>query len=172
LRVTDDSVPAKELIRIIKNSIKRAGVSSTSEKADLQVTAVKLILHVVAINTVGGGLDIRVPVVGMRLKMGGKLTRQDTHTIDITLEPPTRLAGHELRDGKVEDTLVKAITTIRAVVADAAEGDDPWVLRTGSVDISFAVTDAGNLSVGIEDEFSSELNHTLRLDLAAIRSTS
>jgi len=167
MKVTGDTIPVTELITAVKNSVKRAGVSRTASATGLRVATVQLILRVVASETTGGGLDIRVPVVGMRLRLSGKITRQDTHALDITLRPPAQDPGHELRSGSVEDALVDAINTIRALVASAAEGDDPWGLDAGTVDISFVVTRAGTLSLGIDGELSHEISHTLRLGLVA-----
>jgi hypothetical protein len=164
VKVTGNSVPAEELITVIKASVRRAGVSPT---ADLQVASVQLILKVVATSTLGGGLKFRVPVLGMELKAGAKVTRQDAHTINVTLKPPVQPPGHELRDGEVEDALVDGITTMRAVINSAAEGDDPWVLSTGTVDISFVVTETGTISLGVEGELANEVTNTLRLGLTA-----
>ncbi len=163
MKVTGNGVPVNELIRVIKASVKRAGVSPT---ADLQVASVQLILNVIATSTFGGGLNFRVPVLGMRLSVGGKITRQDTHTLDLSLTPPAH-PGHELRDGDVEDAIVDAIDTIRAVIISATEGGDPWVLSTGTIDISFAVTESGTISLGVEGELANEITHTLRLGLTA-----
>jgi hypothetical protein len=54
-----------------------------------------------------------------------------------------------------------------AVVANAAAGDDPWALATGTIDITFAVTETGSISVGLHGELAGQLTHTLRLTLAA-----
>lgn len=167
MKVTGDTVPIVELVTVIKNSIKRAGVSDTSPDTDLRVATVRLNLKVIASSTVGGGLDIRVPVIGMQLRLGAKVTRQDTHTLDISLRPPHETPDKELRDGEVEDALVDAIETIREVVTNAAEGDDPWVLEAGSVDISFVVTETGSLSLGVDGELTDAITHTLRLGLIA-----
>ena len=164
MKVTSSGVPADELIRVIKTSVKRAGVSPD---ADLHVVSVQLILKVIAASTLGGGLNFRVPVLGMQLSVGGRITRQDTHTLDLTLTPPDQPPGHELRDGDVEDAIVDAITTIRAVIVSATEGDDPWVLSAGTVDISFVVTETGTISLGVEGELANEITHTLRLGLTA-----
>lgn len=164
MKVTGSGVPVSELISVIKASVRRAGVSPG---ADLRVTSVQLILEVVATSTLGGGLSFRVPVLGMQLSVGGKVTRQDTHTLDLTLVPPAGPSGHELRDGDVEDAIVDAVTTIRAVIASATEGDDPWLLATGTVDISFVVTESGTIALGVEGELASQVAHTLRLGLAA-----
>jgi hypothetical protein len=164
VKVTANSVPVDELIRVIKASVKRADVSPA---ADLQVASVQLVLKVIATSTLGGGLNLRVPVLGMQLSVGGKITRRDTHTLDITLTPPAQPTGHELRDGDVEDAIVDAITTIRAVISSAAEGDDPWALAASTVDISFVVTETGTISLGVEGELASEVTHMLRLGLVA-----
>lgn len=164
MKVTNGGVPADELIAVIKNSLESAGVSPS---ADLRVASVQLILKVVAITTIGGGLSFRVPVLGTQMSLGARLTRQDTHSLDITLKPPARPASHELRDSDVEEVLVDAITTMRAVISSAAEGDDPWVLEVGTVDITFGVTDEGTISLIFEGELANEITHTLRLGLTA-----
>ena len=48
MKVTDEGVPVEALISVVKDSIKRAGVSRTSQDRDLQVASVQLILDVVA----------------------------------------------------------------------------------------------------------------------------
>jgi hypothetical protein len=167
MKVTDEGVPVDTLISVVKDSVKRAGVSRTSETRDLQVASVRLILEVVASKTAGGGLDFRVPVLGMKLSLGAKVTKKDTHTIDITLVPPKERDTRQVRGGEVEDVLVNAIATIRNVMTQAAEGDDPWVLSAGTIDISFAITQTGTISLGVDGELANELTHTLRLGLAS-----
>lgn len=166
MKVTDQGVPVDTLIRVVKDSIKRAGVSRTSQTRDLQVVSVKLILDVVASKTAGGGVDFRVPFIGMKLRVGAKVTKKDTHTIDITLVPPEERDTRQVRGGEVEDVLVNAIATIRDVVTKAAQGDDPWVLSTGTIDISFAITQTGTITLGVDGELVGEVTQTLRLGLA------
>ncbi len=97
----------------------------------------------------------------MKLSVGAKVTKKDTHTIDITLVPPKEQATRQVRGGDVEDVLVNAIATIRDVMTKAAEGDDPWVLSAGTIDISFAITQTGTISLGVNGELANELTHTL-----------
>jgi Trypsin-co-occurring domain 2 len=165
VKVTDQGVPVDTLISVIKDSIKRAGVSRTAQTQELQVASVQLILEVVASKTAGGGLDFCVPFIGMRLSLGAKVTKKDTHTLDITLVPPKEQATRQVRGGDVEDVLVNAIATIRDVMTRAAEGDDPWVLSASTIDIAFAITQAGTISLGVDGELSSEVTNTLRLGL-------
>ena len=168
MKVTDQGVPLNDLVGTIKASIKRAGVSRTSQAQDLRVASVQLVLNVVASNTVGGGLDFHVPFVGMRLSLGAKVTKKDTHAVEITLVPPGKGAAREVRGGEdVEEALVNAIEAIRAVMSQAAEGDDPWELSDSTIDISFAITRTGSISIGADGELSGELTNTLRLKLTS-----
>ena len=165
MKVTDEGVPVEALISVVKDSIKRAGISCTSQDRDLQVASVQLILDVVAAKTAGGGLDFRVPFIGMKLRVGGKVTSKYTHTIDITLTPPEERATRQVRGGDVEDVFVNAIATIRAVATEAAAGDDPWVLSATTIDIRFAITHTGTISLGVDGELANEVTQTLRLGL-------
>ena len=164
MRVTDEGVPVTTLIGVVKDSIKQAGVSRTSDVRDLRVASVQLILDVVASKTAGGRLDFCVPFIGMKWSLGAKVTKKDTHTIDMTLVPPEEQDARQVR-GEVEDVLVNAIATIRHVMIEAAEGDDPWVLSAGGIDISFAITQTGTISLGVDGELANELTQTLRLRL-------
>jgi len=163
MQLTSDGMPVDVLIAAVKNSIKQAGVSSTSDSQDLRVASVQLILRAVASKSLGGTLDFRIPFIGMKLIAGTKVTSQDTHTIDMVLTPPVQeVFGVR---GEVEDALVDAITTIRKTTASAAVGDDPWALSKGTVDLTFAVTKTGSISLGIDGELAGEVTHTLRLGL-------
>jgi Trypsin-co-occurring domain 2 len=129
MKVTDQGIPVDTLISVVKDSIKQAGVSDTSRARDLKVASVHLILEVVASKGAGGGLTLCVPFIGMKLSIGGKVTKKDTHTIDITLVPPAERAARQVRGGEVQDILVDAITTIRDVMRSAAGGTIPGSFR-------------------------------------------
>jgi hypothetical protein len=70
-----------------------------------------------------------------------------------------------VRGGEIEEVLVSAIETIRQVVASAAAGNDPWILSDAAIDISFAINQAGTISLGAEGELANEITQTLRLGL-------
>lgn len=163
---TTYGVPVDELVAVIKNAIKHANVSRTDADRDLQVTSVYLKLNVIATIAAGGSLEFRIPVLGMKLKIGGTVTRQDTHTLEMTLIPEDLPEEYEVREGDMENILVEAIETLRAVMARAAEGEDPFVLKNSNVELAFAVTENGVISLGIEGELKDELTHTIRLGLA------
>ena len=166
MKVTSSGVPLDSLIGVVKASVLRAGISRTAKYRDLQVASVQLVLEAVAAGTAGGGLDFRLPFIGMKLRLGATVTKKDTHTIDITLVPPED-PGRQIRGAEeVEDALVNAIASIRAVTSQAATGDDPWILSEGTIDLSFAITATGTITLGIDGELSDEVTHTLRLRLA------
>jgi len=163
MKVAEDGVPVAELVGVIKESVKRAGVSATSDSRDLRVASIQITLQVVASKLGGGRFSVRVPFTGMELAGGGKVSRQDTHTIEMTLAPP-RVSERAVR-GDVEQTLVDAIETIRATMTAAAIGNDPWDLSTATVDISFVITKTGSISFGFEGELSHDVSQRLRLTL-------
>ena len=165
MEITNRGVRINELIDSVKKSLKSAGISRNSSVGDLKVASVQLVLNVVATESAGGRFDLRVPFIGMKFTMGAKVTRQDTHSIDITLVPPE--PDQQLREtrGDIETALVDAIATIRGVMASAAEGDEPWFLSTGEVEITFVITKEGSISIGAEGEFTDEVTNKLRLSL-------
>lgn len=167
MRVSEDGVPIPELIDTIKKAIKTANVSNTDLDRDLRVGTVHLTLNAVAIRSLGGGVDFRIPFIGMQVRVGSKITKQDTHRIDINLVPPDLKDRPELRDSDLEVAFADAICTIRAAVASAAAGDDPFTLAGSSVHISFAITVDGTISLGVDGSLTNELTHTLTLGLVA-----
>ena len=88
MRVTDDGVPVQDLVAAIKEAIKTANVSSTDADRDLRVGSVRLVLHTIATRSSGGSISFTVPFIGTEFKLGGKVTRQDTHEVEINLVPP------------------------------------------------------------------------------------
>jgi hypothetical protein len=80
------------LISVVKDMVRQAGVSRTSQATDLQVASVQLILEVGEQNG-GRGVDFRVPFHRHQAQSRAKVTKKDSHTIDLT--PWTaRRAGH------------------------------------------------------------------------------
>ncbi|MGP0024428.1 MAG: trypco2 family protein [Streptosporangiaceae bacterium] len=165
MQVSEDGVAIPELIETVKQAIKTANISSNDLNRELRVGSVRLTLNAVATRSVGGGVEFRIPFIGMQIKVGSKLTRRDTHQIDINLVPPDLKGRPELRDGDLGSVFVDAINTIRAAVASAATGDDPFVLTESSVNISFAITAEGIISLGVDGELANQLTHTLTLGL-------
>jgi len=166
VKVTADGVLVQDVIAAVKLAIKEANVSEKDEGRDLRVGSVKLVLHALATQSVGGGLNFTIPFIGMPVRFGAKVTKSDTHEIEINLVPPAREAGEEVRDASLDVALVDAIETIRAVVASAAGGDDPFILNDAKIILSFTVTAEGDISIGIDGSMSDEVTQSLVLALA------
>jgi hypothetical protein len=165
VKVTENGVPVRDVIMAVKLAIKEANVSATDEDRDLRVDSVRLVLHALATRTAGGGLTFTVPFIGMPVRLGTKVTKSDTHEIEINLAPPDPEAGQEVREASLDLVLVEAIETIRAVVASSATGDDPFALNDAKITLAFAVTAEGDISIGIDGSMSDEVTQTLVLAL-------
>ncbi len=165
MKVTADGVPVQDVIAAVKLAIKEANVSAADEGRDLRVGSVNLVLHALATRNAGGGLSFTVPFIGMPVRFGAKVTRSDTHDIEINLAPPPQESGEEVREASLDQALVDSIETIRAVLATAAGGDDPFILNDAKITLSFAVTEEGEISIGIDGSMSDEVTHSLVLAL-------
>jgi hypothetical protein len=165
VNVTENGVPVPDVIAAVKRAIKAANLSATDRERDLRVGSVRLVLHAIAVRSSGGRLNFHVPIIGMEVQLGGKLTKRDTHEIEINLTPPAKEGRAEIRDGGLDDVLVEAIETVRSAVASSASGDDPFVLNDSTITISFAVTAEGSISIGVNGSLSRELTHSLNLVL-------
>jgi Trypsin-co-occurring domain 2 len=168
VKVTEDGIPVQDVITAIKLAIKEANISAADEARDLRVGTVKLILHALATRAIGGGLSFTVPFIGMPLRFGTKITRSDTHEIKINLSPAAQEPGEEVREASLDVALLDSIATIRAVVASAAYGDDPFILNDAEITLSFAMTAEGSISIGIDDCMNDEVTHSLSLVIVPV----
>jgi hypothetical protein len=169
MEVTDTGVPVDSLIDAVKAAVTEAGISAANAGRTLRVTAIQLVLKAVATTTTGAKLQFRIPFIGMNLSLGSAVTQRDTHTIDITLVPPDLAPAAEIRDGGVDQAFVDAIETVTAVVARSAGGNDPFLLKESSVELVFAVTESGSISLGLDAAAKDEITHKLKLTLGAVR---
>ncbi|MEV0719798.1 trypco2 family protein [Asanoa sp. NPDC050611] len=169
MKTDQGTVPAEELVAEIQNAVKTANVSGHTAR-DLVVRSAQITLNVVAASAGGGKIDFRVPVIGLKLSIGATLARTDTHTITVTLVPPDP-DEHEVRTGEVSRVLVEAIETLRRIISTAAGGPQRLVMDSGSVELTFAVTEEGTISLGVDGELRDELTHTIKLEFGPVQRT-
>jgi hypothetical protein len=164
VKTTDDGVRIADLISAVKEAVREANISAGHADRDLRVSKVDLTLSVVASRDGGAGIELKVPVIGM--KIGGKYRHgsSSTQTVQVTFVPLPP-AGAEVRGGDVEETLVDAIETVRAAVAAGISGDDPLVLESSIVTLVFAVTDTGSITLLGEGDLADSQTSTLVLTL-------
>jgi hypothetical protein len=158
MRLDNDGLAVEDLVTAVRRA---AAVAGTGE--DLVITGLELTLHAVAKREYGSKLEFRIPVIGMPVSFGSRVSRQDTHRIKVNLAPAAVV--HEVRGGEVEESLVQAISTIRAVVAAGAAGPDAFEHRSSEVELSFAVTDSGSIALVGTADLAGEVTHTLKLAL-------
>jgi hypothetical protein len=168
LRVSNDGFPVGEVIDGIKSAIRRASISNKDLARDLRVASVYLKLNTIATIGAGGRLDFRVPFIGMALRLGGVVTRENTHSLEMVLLPEDDTTVFEVRETPVDTVLIDAIEIIRSVIAEASGGDDPFLLRDGTVELSFAINQDGSFSLGVDGEFKNQVTHTIRLSVEPI----
>jgi hypothetical protein len=127
VNISDEGAPLDTQIEVIKASVKRGGISRTSKTRDLRVASIQLILEAIASNVARSGVDFRVPFIGMKLKLGGRVTKKPEGHSHYRYHPSSpEDIGRQVRGGEeVEEALVNAIEAIRSVTSKAAEGDDP-----------------------------------------------
>lgn len=168
MEVNEDGAAVNDVIAAVKDAIKIAGISSTDTDRDLRVTSVRLILNTVASMTTGGCIDFRIPLLGMSLKVGGSVTKHDTHTLDVSLVPPDPSKLHEIRGGDVATALAESVSTVRAMLAKASDGDDPFALQAALVELHFAITRDGYITLGVNGELHGQVSHTLQMGIEAV----
>jgi NTP-dependent ternary system trypsin peptidase co-occuring protein len=163
MRLDDDGLAVEELVGAVRRAAAQAAISDADAGRDMRITGLELTLHAVAKRDVGSKLEFRIPVLGMPISIGAKVTTHDTHKIKISLVPVA--SGHQVRGGDVEETLVQAIETVRAVVARGLGESDAFEHRSSEVELSFAVTDSGSIALVGTADLSGEVTHTLKLTL-------
>ena len=83
----DEGMPVDSLVATIKRAVRRAGVSRSGGQDDLAIKSIQLTLYTFSSGSAGGELDLRVPLIGVRVAGGGGIWHKKMHTIDLVLMP-------------------------------------------------------------------------------------
>lgn len=163
----EDVKPIEDIIDRVKAAIRAANIGHGGES--LAVTALELTLRVCKVRVAGGAVEWKVPIIGLTFKGGAKLTQEDVDTLTVKLVPPppdVEEAREGLLTGKrIEEELAHAIANIRRAIMRAAQGEPVFELGDASVEIEFAVTKEGTLSLIAAPEAKNEVTHTMKLSL-------
>jgi hypothetical protein len=164
LEVSSESVAIRNLVEVVKASICEVQGAEEPRGGELVVASAELNLHVMMDTTVGGKVDVRVPVIGAHLRIGGRRVRHRMHTVRVQLVPEHHgRTRHDHGAGDLE--LVMALSAIRDLMEPGGEGGHAWSVAGGTVDVSFGVTEEGSISVGLNSDRSDEHVHSLQLEL-------
>ncbi|MEY9929675.1 hypothetical protein ABH926_004315 [Catenulispora sp. GP43] len=169
MEVTSESVTIRTLVEVIKASICEVQGAEEPRPGDLIAASAALTLHAMMDTTVGGKVDLRVPVIGAHLRIGGRRARHRMHTVHVSLVPEHY--GRSQHDhGAGDPELVMALRAIRDLMDATGRGGHSWTVAGGTVQVSFAVTDEGSISVGLNSDRSDEHVHSLELELQPVDS--
>jgi hypothetical protein len=164
VEVSSESVAIRNLVEVIKASICEVQGAEEPRHGELVVSAAELNLHVMMDTTVGGKVEVRVPVIGARLRIGGRRIRHRMHTVHVMLVPEHY--GRARHDhGPGDDELVSALHAVKDLMDPTSAGGHSWSVAGGTVQVSFAVTEEGSISVGLNSDHSDEHVHSLQLEL-------
>jgi hypothetical protein len=167
VEVSSESVAIRNLVEVIKSSICEAQGAEEPRPGELVVSSAELNLQVMMDTTVGGKVDVRVPVIGAHLRIGGRRIRHRMHTVHVVMVPEHYgRAQHDHGPGDQE--LVSALHAIKDLMEPGSPGGHSWSVATSTVQVSFAVTEEGSISVGLNSDRSDEHVHSLQLELQPV----
>ncbi|WP_440948422.1 trypco2 family protein [Methanosarcina sp. T3] len=155
-----------KIISKVKKAIRE--VEQQSYRSELGVKVEKLDLKLKTFNSKEGGLELKVPVVDLDLGLGGSISKEETHTIELTLIPvdDTRLFGEE----DIEDNLVELIMGIEQGIKNALVDAPRFKLQKASVELNFVVNAGGEISIVAKGEKEIETTNNLKLYLTSAES--
>ncbi|AKB28870.1 hypothetical protein MSSAC_2521 [Methanosarcina siciliae C2J] len=159
----DMGVQIDKIITKVKKAIRE--VEQRSYRSEIGVKVEKLDLKLKTFNSKEGGLELKVPVVDLDLGLGGSISKEETHTIELTLIPvdDTRL----FRDMEIEDNLVDLIMGIEQGIKNALIEVPRFKLQKASVELNFVVNAAGEISLVAKGEKKIETTNNLKLYLTS-----
>lgn len=158
-------VPVEQVIGQVKEAIGRANIGADQE--DLVVTSIEVELKVLKSVVGGTEWEWTVPIIGLTLKGGAKVTQADTETISLKLvPPPAKEAVKSLLEAEeIQDDVVRAVSIIRAGIARAKAGEPVFGLGEATFQLEFGVNAEGQLSLVAVAEGTHEATNTLKLTL-------
>lgn len=152
-----------KIISKVKKAIRE--VEQRSYRSDLGVKVEKLDLKLKTFNSKKGGIELKVPIVDLDLGLGGNISNEETHTIELTLIPvdDARLFGEE----DIEDNLVDLILGIEQGIKNALVDFPRFKLQKASVELNFVVNTNGEISIVVIGEKKIETTNNLKLYLTS-----
>jgi hypothetical protein len=157
----------EEVVRQIKEAINAFQREAAAEGKGIEIKAVDLSLEAVALRDAGGQLKFTVPFVGLEVEIGGKLAKEQTQTINLTLFPTKQV--EEFSPPEIGPELLEGMRVIREAVRYAAEGEPRFDLREPKVELSFVVTKEGKVTLFVAGEMKDTITHKAKLTLTGLR---
>jgi hypothetical protein len=170
VKVENESVDVGELIATIKRGIAMAGLDAEGDDKNLRIVTVGLKLEAVAESAQGGGLRFRLPILGLEGKANARFASRAVHAIELTLEPVEADDPEYVRaiGPDVATAIEEAVATVWTTVQQARAGDDPWLLRSGTLRFEFVVTSEGAIALGVDSSRLHQHANTLTIEIEPV----
>jgi len=163
-----DAFDVKDIVGQVKAAITAANLSTEPSATDISVTEVDLTLKVVRDLEAGVDATWKVPFLNLDLSVKGGKKWSTTNTVEMKLVPPKPAqpkAEAVAPQIDVESELARAIQLVRTSVAAASTGTPLFDLKAASVELTFAVSDSGELSLVAKADADKDTTQTLSLTL-------
>lgn len=131
----------------------------------LEVTEVELTLQGVVSREASGEFKFKIPFVDWEAGVGGGLTSEATHTIELTFVPAPPLAV-AAKAAELHQELVDGITWVRRQLKAASGGDVPLAIKSAAVGLEFVIDRKGDFALlvfkaGVATKWSNTIKLTL-----------
>lgn len=158
----DEGLKIQDVVARVKEAIRSA--LDDAEEGGPVLERMDLTIRTVVKRSAGLGISVTVPVVDLKLGVGGDRKEQETRTVSLTLVPPAgRLRGPRAFDDEVVTEVAAAVALVREGVRASAEGEPRFDLKKASAQIAFVVDSSGRLSLLGKRGTESGTAHTIEL---------
>jgi len=168
VKESETHVDASELkteIDKVVDQVKKAVIEVDKDRPSgtdrLPIKDVGLTLRAGVKKEAGG--DFKFKLFGHDFGGGGKLTRDDTQTIELKLTP--RKGAEAFGKEDVSEKLVEAIRSIRDSASDAAASEPRFDMSEASVELNFEIDKHGEINFIVAGAGDKTTSQTVKLTL-------
>ncbi len=154
----------EKVITGVKRAVKAAQQSSTEGQV-VEVEKLELTLKGLMQKSVGGELNIRIPILDTALGTKAEITNQEFQTIKLTLVPIKKTTRSGFTPEKFERELVEAIKNIQEGIKNASSVEPRFELQDASIELNFVVNNKGEIALLMKGSAQSEATQTVKLSL-------
>jgi len=145
------------IIKTIKRAINRAELQTAD--APLTVSELELTLQAYTKKLIGGGFKWNIFEIGM------DHSKEETQTIQVTLEPSLVAQTAMLGGEDLEANLVNSIVEVKQCMQAAADEPPVFKLKDAVVTLNFVVDTSGTVSLVVKGEGDVKTTHELKLTI-------
>jgi hypothetical protein len=153
----------QEVVARVKEAI--ASAMAGGDPAGPVLERVDLTVKTVVKRSAGLDVSVTVPVIDVKLGIGGDMKEQETRSVSLTLipEPPGTGRFPRVFADEVVAELSSAVVSVRDALRTAALGEPRFALKKATAQLTFLVDSSGNLSLLGKRGTESGTAHTVEL---------